>query len=168
MAWPPIRLPVLDVSRFDAGLAELARCLANLGAAARDTGAFHLIGHGLTAAAAGRLTGLARQFFALPEQDKPAIEMVNSPRFRGYTRAGRERTRGQPDLRPAPEQWIADATALGIRLLRAIAVMLGQPEDVFAPICSPRPNILLKPIRYPGRDTTGSDRGVGRTRTAAP
>ena len=31
--------------------------------------------------------------------DKLAIEMVNSPHFRGYNRVGWERTRGRPDWR---------------------------------------------------------------------
>jgi len=42
---------------------------------------------------------LSRRFFALPDQDKLAIEMVNSPHFRGYNRAGFEHTRGKPDWR---------------------------------------------------------------------
>ena len=42
---------------------------------------------------------VSRRFFALPEQDKLAIEMVNSPHFRGYNRAGFEHTRGKPDWR---------------------------------------------------------------------
>jgi len=42
---------------------------------------------------------LSRRFFALAEKDKLAIEMVNSPHFRGYNRAGFERTRGKPDWR---------------------------------------------------------------------
>jgi len=35
----------------------------------------------------------------VPEKDKLAIEMVNSPHFRGYNRAGFEHTRGKPDWR---------------------------------------------------------------------
>lgn len=192
-------LPVLDFSRFDAGPAERARFLADLGAAARDVGFFYLVGHGIDRAEADRVSDIARRFFALPEREKLAIEMVNSPHFRGYNRVGWELTRGQPDwreqidigadrpalpigpgtpawarlqgpnqwpaalpeLRPIAEKWIADLTALGIRLLKAFALALGQPEDVFEPIYSPSPNILLKLIRYPGRDATESDQGVG-------
>ena len=39
-------------------------------------------------------TGLA-ELFSLPEADKLAIENVNSPHFRGYTRMGGERTLGR-------------------------------------------------------------------------
>jgi isopenicillin N synthase-like dioxygenase len=42
---------------------------------------------------------VSRRFFELPLEDKLAIEMVNSPHFRGCTRVGWERTRGQADWR---------------------------------------------------------------------
>jgi len=45
------------------------------------------------------LLEVARDFFALPEAEKLAIEMVNSPHFRGYNRVARELTRGTPDWR---------------------------------------------------------------------
>jgi isopenicillin N synthase-like dioxygenase len=192
-------LPILDISRFDAAPAERAPFLADLGAAARDVGFFYLVGHGIAPSRAAGISDAARRFFALPERDKLAIEMVNSPHFRGYNRVGWELTRGRPDwreqidigperparpagagaapwdrlqgpnqwpavlpeLRPIAEHWIADLTALGIRLLRAFALVLGQPETVFEPIYSPTPNILLKLIRYPGREATQSDQGVG-------
>lgn len=41
----------------------------------------------------------ARQFFALPDSEKAAVGMINSPHFRGYNRAASEITRGKPDLR---------------------------------------------------------------------
>jgi len=192
-------IPVLDISRLDAGAAAHAAFLADLGAAARDVGFFYLVGHGLDPAAPGQLAALARRFFAFPEAEKRAIEMANAPNFRGYTRAGWERTRGAadwreqldigperahvlpgpgtlpwarlhgpnqwpaalPELRPAAEAWIGALTALGLRLLRAFALVLGQKEDVFAPIYQPSPNFLLKLIRYPGREATETDQGVG-------
>ncbi|WP_281062441.1 2-oxoglutarate and iron-dependent oxygenase domain-containing protein, partial [Mesorhizobium sp. M1C.F.Ca.ET.144.01.1.1] len=99
--------------------------------------------------------------------DKLAIEMVKSPQFRGYTRAGGELTRGKadwreqldigverttisqgpgvpawtrlqgpnqwpaalPDLKPALLAWQAKATGVAIRLLKAFALSLDQPED---------------------------------------
>lgn len=41
----------------------------------------------------------AKKFFALPAEEKLKIEMVKSSHFRGYNRAGFERTRGQQDWR---------------------------------------------------------------------
>jgi isopenicillin N synthase-like dioxygenase len=192
-------LPTLDLREFGAGGADKAAFLEKLRAAARDVGFFYLIGHGVEDSVIRDLIGLSRAFFALPEADKLAIEMVNSPQFRGYTRVGREFTRGQPDWReqldvgterPAlppeaierpwqrlqgPNQWPAalpalkpvliayqeQATALAIRVLKAFAAALEQPEDVFQPIYTPSPSQLIKIIRYPGRAAGESDQGVG-------
>lgn len=131
--------------------------------------------------------------------EKLKIEMIKSPHFRGYNRAGQERTRGEQDWREqldintegtaaeigpgtppwkwlqGPNQWPealpelkplllayqAEVTRIGIDILKAIAVALDQPEDVFAGIYDPQPSQLLKIIRYPGRDVAESDQGVG-------
>ena len=92
-------LPTLDISRFDAGGDERGAFLVDLRAAARNFGFFYLVGHGVGRLITQDLFGLGRRFFSLPDADKLAIEMVNSPQFRGYTRVGREYTRGKPDWR---------------------------------------------------------------------
>jgi isopenicillin N synthase-like dioxygenase len=66
-----------------------------------------------------------------------------------------------PSLRPALAAYTDATTALAIRLLRAFAEALGQRADAFAPIHTPSPHWLLKIIRYPGRDATEDDQGVG-------
>ena len=66
-----------------------------------------------------------------------------------------------PELRPMIQQWIEDVTSVGIRVLKAYAEALGQSPDVFEPIYRGGPNQLLKIIRYPGRDKTETDQGVG-------
>jgi isopenicillin N synthase-like dioxygenase len=194
-----LRLPILDLDRLDRGNGERREFLSQLRTAAREVGFFYLIGHGVSIDLANEVLALSRQFFALPEADKLAIEMVNSPHFRGYTRVGWERTRGKPDwreqldigaerpvipaghdvppwsrlqgpnqwptslpeLRPVLLQWQSELTAVLIRVLRAFAIALEQPEDVFEPIYRDAPHQLLKIIRYPGRDTVGDDQGVG-------
>jgi isopenicillin N synthase-like dioxygenase len=88
-------LPILDLRRFDS---ERATFLGELRNVAHDIGFFYLTGHGI-AAANGEILGLARRFFALSEAEKLAVEMVHSPQFRGYNRAGAERTRGRADWR---------------------------------------------------------------------
>ena len=92
-------VPVLDLSRFDQGGSERRTFLVDLRSAARDVGFFYLSGHGIAADEIERVFAAAKQFFALPEAEKLAIEMVNSPHFRGYTRVAGERTRGQADWR---------------------------------------------------------------------
>jgi isopenicillin N synthase-like dioxygenase len=92
-------LPVLDLSRFDAGPDQRAAFLRDVRDTARDPGFFYLIGHGIDEDLSREVLALSRRFFALPEQDKLEIGMINSPHFRGYNRAGLEHTRGKPDWR---------------------------------------------------------------------
>lgn len=94
---PP--LPFLDLARLDGAAADRALFLSELRVAIRRFGAFYVTGHGVDPAFIDSVFDLSRGFFALPEQDKLSIEMVNSPHFRGYTRAGWERTRGLADWR---------------------------------------------------------------------
>jgi hypothetical protein len=46
-------------------------------------------------------------------------------------------------------------------LLQAFALALGQEADAFAPIYAGAPNQHIKIIRYPGREATGGNQGVG-------
>lgn len=192
-------LPLLDLGRLHAGAEARAAFLAELRAVARDIGFFYLAGHGIEDGLVDEIQDLARRFFALPEAEKLAVEMVNSPHFRGYNRAAWELTRGRPDwreqldigaerapiavgrdtpawarlqgpnqwpaslpeLRPVVLRWQAAAMTVLIRLLEAFAAALEQPPDVFRPIYDGEPHHLLKLIRYPGRDATNDDQGVG-------
>lgn len=94
-----LTLPILDLSQLDAGPEAAARFRADLRAATRDVGFFYLTGTGIPTDLEQRLHRAARDFFALPEEDKLAIENVRSPHFRGYTRIGGERTKGAVDWR---------------------------------------------------------------------
>ena len=94
-----LTLPVLDLSRLDDGPEAAARFRDNLRAATHDVGFFYLTGTGVTPELEARLLQAARDFFALPEEDKLAIENIKSPHFRGYTRIGGERTQGRVDWR---------------------------------------------------------------------
>jgi isopenicillin N synthase-like dioxygenase len=192
-------LPVLDFSRLEAGTLEKEKFLAELREVAYDLGFFYLTGHGIDDGLIRQVLNVARRFFELPLEDKLAIEMANSPHFRGYTRLGWERTRGLADWReqidigverPAlpldtglppwyrlqgPNQWPAALpelkeiilryqnalSDLAIKLIRTFATALGQPETVFDNIFMPDATQLLKLIRYPGRDQTETEQGVG-------
>ncbi|WP_309129295.1 2-oxoglutarate and iron-dependent oxygenase domain-containing protein [Microbacterium sp.] len=94
-----LNLPILDLSQLDAGPAAAAEFREALRRATRDVGFFYLTGAGIAPELEGRLHTEARRFFELPEADKLAIENVNSPHFRGYTRVGGERTQGKVDWR---------------------------------------------------------------------
>jgi isopenicillin N synthase-like dioxygenase len=92
-------IPVLDLRRFDAADPSRAAFLAELREAAHEVGFFYVSGHGVAPELLRDLMQAARAFFSLPDAQKLAIEMVNSPHFRGYNRVASERTRGRPDWR---------------------------------------------------------------------
>jgi isopenicillin N synthase-like dioxygenase len=92
-------LPLLDLSQLDGSPEQRRQFLDELRLAARHIGFFYLTGHGIDPALLTQVQQQARAFFALPEADKLAVGMLNSPHFRGYNRAASEITRGQPDLR---------------------------------------------------------------------
>ena len=66
-----------------------------------------------------------------------------------------------PELRAEILAWQEKLPQIAIRLLKAFALTLGQPEDVFEPIYGSDPNHRMKIVRYPGRDATDDDQGVG-------
>lgn len=92
-----LSLPVLDLSRLDAGDGSGFR--DELRTAAHDVGFFYLTGTGVSADLQRRLLAAARSLFALPDDEKAAIQNIHSPQFRGYTRVGGERTQGRVDWR---------------------------------------------------------------------
>jgi isopenicillin N synthase-like dioxygenase len=95
----PSTLPVLDLSRLDAGAEEAAAFRADLLRATHDVGFFYLVGHGVDQGLTDELLSVSRRFFELPTDDKLALENVRSPQFRGYTRVGGELTHGDVDWR---------------------------------------------------------------------
>ncbi|MEU1041343.1 isopenicillin N synthase family dioxygenase [Streptomyces sp. NPDC005551] len=93
------QLPIIDLSAAGRGPQARALLHAQLHSAAHDVGFFQLVGHGVPEAETSALLGAMRRFFALPEADRLALDNVNSPHFRGYTRTGDERTGGSRDWR---------------------------------------------------------------------
>lgn len=129
-----LNLPVLDLSLLDEGPDAAARFRDELRAATHDVGFFYLTGTGVSAELEARLLQAAKDFFALPEADKLAIENVTSPHFRGYTRVGGERTQGRVDWREqidiGPErEAVQDADGPGYdRLIGPNLWPAAQPE----------------------------------------
>lgn len=66
-----------------------------------------------------------------------------------------------PELRTVITTWMDELEGVGRRVLRALALALGQPADHFDPTVTPRPEVLVKVIRYPGGH---GDQGVGAHR----
>ncbi len=96
---PSATLPTLDLSKFYAGPGERLAFIADLRHILHAHGFFYLKGHGVDPELIGDVVATAKRFFALPMDEKLKIEMLKSPHFRGYNRAGQERTRGEQDWR---------------------------------------------------------------------
>ena len=69
-----------------------------------------------------------------------------------------------PALRTTITAWMARMDDVGRTLLHALALALGQPADHFDPMVTPRPEVLVKVIRYPARDAPSEAQGVGEHR----
>ncbi|MCE7004169.1 isopenicillin N synthase family oxygenase [Kibdelosporangium philippinense] len=92
-------LPLIDLSRFRDPTADRAAFLDELRHAAHDVGFFYVVGHGVPDSLTTGIYEVAKKFFALPLEHRLAIENINSPQFRGYTRTGYEFTGGKQDWR---------------------------------------------------------------------
>lgn len=95
----PATLPLVDMSLLDGDEADQAAFRDALLQATHEVGFFYLVGHGIGRDVREELFATARDFFALPDDDKFAVEMLRSPHFRGYTRFGGEYTQGAIDWR---------------------------------------------------------------------
>lgn len=127
-----LNLPILDLSELDNGPEAAARFRDDLATAAHDVGFFYLTGTGVSPELFQRLHRAAKDFFALPEEEKLAIENVKSPQFRGYTRIGGERTQGKVDWREqidiGPEREPVDDGPAFNRLIGPNLWPAAQPE----------------------------------------
>jgi isopenicillin N synthase-like dioxygenase len=96
---PVPALPIIDLSRFRDPIADREAFLTELRRAAHEVGFFYVTGHGVPEAVTGGILAAAREFFALPVEQRLEIENIHSPQFRGYTRVGTEHTGGSADWR---------------------------------------------------------------------
>lgn len=192
-------VPVLTLSMLDGDAAEKEQFISLLSKAAHDVGFFYLSDHGVSASFLSQVRKLTKDFFLLPEEEKLSIAMINSPHFRGYNRAGNERTNGKADWREQfdigaerePRQltdsdpiWLGlhgynlwpkslpelkhamltyndILTAISLKLLRALAIGLGLPENSFDEIYGEIPNEHIKLIKYPQSGSSTENQGVG-------
>lgn len=69
-----------------------------------------------------------------------------------------------PELETAMTRWREQLSALSLRLLRAWAVALGSPADVFDDAFADHPFSLIKIVRYPGKSDEVAEQGVGAHR----
>jgi isopenicillin N synthase-like dioxygenase len=167
-------IPIVDIGR------DLDEIAPEIDRACRDTGFFCVVGHDVPVELQQRLDALAREFFALDDGEKAAIDMRKGGRaWRGWFPVGRELTSGAPDqkegiyfgqelpssdlplhgpnlfperpadLRAAVLDYIDAVTALGHRVLRAIAVALGLDAGWFDEHLTAAPLVLFRIFHYP-------------------
>jgi isopenicillin N synthase-like dioxygenase len=73
---------------------------------------------------------------------------------------------GLPAFRRVTLRWQAAARHVLIRLLRAFAAALGQSEAALEFFYRDEPHVMMKLIRYPGRESAGDTQGVGAHKDA--
>jgi isopenicillin N synthase-like dioxygenase len=89
-------IPVVDMAPLRAGDADSVA--GAIDRACRETGFFYVTGHGVPADLAARVDTLAREFFALSDEEKARIAMPRGGRaWRGWFPLGGELTSGLPD-----------------------------------------------------------------------
>jgi isopenicillin N synthase-like dioxygenase len=92
-----MNIPVIDVASLRGRSSDAARVGEALDRACCEFGFFYVTGHGNNALSS-RLITLAREFFALPTEQKLAIAMARGGRaWRGYFPVDGELTSGRPD-----------------------------------------------------------------------
>jgi isopenicillin N synthase-like dioxygenase len=85
------RIPVIDVGELRSGDRAALRALADaIGRAARDTGFFTIVNHGVPQEAVAALFAESRRFFALPVEEKQRVSLATTTNFRGYGAIGYE------------------------------------------------------------------------------
>lgn len=70
----------------------------------------------------------------------------------------------QPQLQDVVTRWNEQLSAVALRLMRAWAVSLGSPEDIFDEALASKPFSLIKIVRYPGESGPIPKQGVGAHR----
>ncbi len=91
-------LPILDWQEYRSPETR-PQFLKKLLSAAHEVGFFYLKNHGIDEDLIAQAFQLGKDFFALTDEEKNSIHMVNSPHFRGYSALHDEITRANPDSR---------------------------------------------------------------------
>jgi isopenicillin N synthase-like dioxygenase len=93
-------LPIVDITALSRSDADFDRVAVEIDRACAEFGFFYVTGHGVDPRLALALQDLARQFFALPAEEKLTIAMARGGRaWRGYFPVGGELTSGRPDVK---------------------------------------------------------------------
>jgi isopenicillin N synthase-like dioxygenase len=150
----PYRLPVIDLTRFDAGDPFRHQLAAQIDRASCRFGSFQIVGHGVDTTLMETLAELNGKLFALGAQAGDEISF-GSPASRAYreARARPVRWRGQnafelPGLREAVQEYLTELTGLGHRLMTLFARGLGLNDGYFVDRYTGKPDTLLRVVAH--------------------
>jgi isopenicillin N synthase-like dioxygenase len=175
-------VPVIDIGRLEHD-PDAARALE---AACRDWGFFQVIGHGVPDALLRDVQAQMRLFFALPHEQKLAIERTETNHWGYYDReltknrrdwkqiydVGLAITEGPlagslpqwpaalPAFRPALEGYLQHCRQLANRLLAGIARNLEAPEGPLLAAFAPRHSSFVRLNYYPVCDDPSAHLGI--------
>ncbi len=83
------RIPVVSLRALDYDSApDIDRLVADIGTACATAGFFYVIDHGVSTQAIDSIFAAARDFFALPQAARDALDVHTSPNYRGYVPMG--------------------------------------------------------------------------------
>lgn len=91
-------LPIISLARLMHGPGRDEE-IARLRQVTHEIGFFYLADHGIPDELSSELFDVAKEFFALPQEQKEEIAFTDNPHYRGYSRLGEELTQGQTDWR---------------------------------------------------------------------
>ena len=91
-------VPILDYSLLSSPSTR-AQFISQLQHALINVGFLYLSNHPVPAPLVSSVVSYIPQLFALPQDEKDKIAMINSEHFLGYSRLGAELTKGQVDYR---------------------------------------------------------------------
>jgi isopenicillin N synthase-like dioxygenase len=150
---------------LDAAVMRCAREFFALPAAEKNALAIASSPHfrGYTAAGGERTRGQSdwREQLDLGPEEAAAVVAPGEPPWRRL-RGPNQWPASLPAMRGTVLEWMRAMDRVGLAVLRALAVGLGQPIDHFDGVVLPRGDPHLKIIRYPGRPAPeASGQGVG-------
>ena len=93
-----------------------------------------------------------------PEEEAPKLKPKDPPWLR--LRGPNQWPVQVPEMAPATLNWMAALEPLGLGVVRALALGLGQTINAFDAHVQPRPDVHVKIIRYPAQ-STNQDTGQG-------
>ncbi len=92
-------IPIFDMQEFNPQTTADDPFISRLREVCHHVGFFYIKNHGIDSALIQRMFALTHAFFDLPQYEKDAISIANSPHYRGYGRLGAETTLGLADYK---------------------------------------------------------------------